>query len=103
MQIPKDAVLLRVFIGENERFDGNADSKSRRFSYFPFGGGVHKCLGQSFAELESILVIAALAQRFRFELEPQQTVKLNTDFALRPRDSLWMKVLKKSAAPALVV
>jgi cytochrome P450 len=86
-----------------ERFDGKADSKSRRFSYFPFGGGAHKCLGLSFAELESILVIAALAQRFRFELEPQQTVKLNTDFALRPRDSLWMKVLKKSAQPALVV
>ena len=86
-----------------ERFDGRADSDRPRFSYFPFGGGAHRCLGESFAELEGILAIAALAQRFRFELEPGPAVRLNADFALRPRDGIWMKVLKKDVPPAPVV
>ena len=78
-----------------ERFEGAADSEMRRFSYFPFGGGTHLCLGQSFADWKYVLIMAVLAQRFRFDLEPNQTVRLNARFALRPQNGIRVKVVAK--------
>jgi cytochrome P450 len=57
-----------------ERFADGASQGRPRFAYFPFGGGPHVCLGQTFATMECVLVLARIAQRFRFELlagEPQ--------------------------------
>lgn len=81
-----------------ERFSGEASSDRPRFSYFPFGGGPHACLGEAFAELESIVVLASLAQRFRFELEPGHTMKMDAGFALRPRHGMGMHVVAKNAS-----
>ena len=76
-----------------ERFSGEASSDRPRFSYFPFGGGPHACLGEAFAEFESILVVASLGQRFRFEPEPGHAMKMDAGFALRPRHGIWMTVV----------
>jgi cytochrome P450 len=78
-----------------ERFLAASEPTSQRFSYFPFGGGAHQCLGESFAELECILVLSALATRFRFRLEPNQAVRPNSRFALRPASGVRVIVLKK--------
>ncbi len=40
------------------------------YAYFPFGGGPRRCIGQAFAMMEAVLVMATLAQRFRF-VEPK--------------------------------
>lgn len=45
-----------------------AESRSRpKFAYFPFGGGARLCIGESFAWTEAILLLATIAQRWRFE------------------------------------
>ncbi len=36
------------------------------YEYFPFGGGVHRCIGMSFALLELQIVLGVLARTFRF-------------------------------------
>jgi cytochrome P450 len=36
------------------------------YEYFPFGGGVHRCLGMSFALLELQIVLGVLVRTFRF-------------------------------------
>jgi cytochrome P450 len=41
-----------------------------RFAYFPFGGGARSCIGENFAWMEFILVVATLAQRWRFTPTP---------------------------------
>jgi cytochrome P450 len=37
-----------------------------KYAYFPFGGGNRVCIGESFAWTEAILLLATIAQRWRF-------------------------------------
>jgi cytochrome P450 len=44
-----------------------AGSRGRpKYAYFPFGGGSRICIGESFAWTEAILLLATIAQRWRF-------------------------------------
>jgi cytochrome P450 len=71
--------------------DGLAD-RLPAGAYFPFGDGPRRCIGQGFALLESALVIASLAQRFRFELESGMTVAPEPLVTLRPRNGIRMTI-----------
>ena len=48
-----------------ERWTPEFESTLPRMAYFPFGAGPRKCIGESFAWMEGVLVIATLAQRWR--------------------------------------
>ena len=37
-----------------------------KYAYFPFGGGTRICIGESFAWTEAILLLATIAQQWRF-------------------------------------
>jgi cytochrome P450 len=63
-----------------------------RFVYFPFGGGGRQCMGEHFAWMEMILVIATFAQRWRLRLAPGQTVATSPGITLRPKGSVPMTV-----------
>ncbi len=54
-----------------------------RFSYFPFGGGIRGCIGESFAWMEGILIIATIAQEWSMRLVPSQRIKLDPAITLR--------------------
>jgi cytochrome P450 len=56
-----------------------------RFAYFPFGGGPRVCIGQHFALLEVVLILARFAQDVRFEREPSPKLELAPVVTLRPR------------------
>jgi cytochrome P450 len=66
-----------------ERFTPEAKAARPRFAYFPFGGGPRQCIGEPFAWMEGVLVLAALAQRwaprpvegFKLELFPSITMR----------------------------
>jgi cytochrome P450 len=59
-------------------------------AYFPFGDGPRRCIGQGFALLESALVIATIAQRFRFRMVPGRTAEPEPLVTLRPKQGIWM-------------
>ena len=63
-----------------------------RFSYFPFGGGIRGCIGESFAWMEGILVIATLARKWEMRKVPTQRVKLDPAITLRPKYGMKMKL-----------
>ena len=62
----------RTYFPEPDRFEPErwrADRNGRpRFSYFPFGGGSRGCMGEAFAWMEGVLLVAVIAQRWRFRL-----------------------------------
>jgi cytochrome P450 len=63
-----------------------------RFSYFPFGGGIRGCIGESFAWMEGILLIATLARKWEMRKIPSQRVKLDPAITLRPKYGMKMKL-----------
>lgn len=48
-----------------ERFIGDAENGRSRFAFIPFGGGPRLCIGNTFAEFETMVIMATLAQQFR--------------------------------------
>ena len=78
-----------------ERFDPDRwtpEFKARlpQFAYFPFGGGPRRCIGESFAWMELVLVLATLAQRWKFDLVPGHPVIPHAAITLRPRHGIAM-------------
>jgi cytochrome P450 len=67
-----------------ERWNEEAISGLPKFAYFPFGGGQRLCIGNTFAMMELVLVLATIAQRFRFRMQPNARVTPAATFTLRP-------------------
>jgi cytochrome P450 len=71
-----------------ERWEGERAKALPKYAYFPFGGGPRLCIGNTFALMEAVLVVATIAQRFRFRLVPGQTVEPSPTFTLRPQSGI---------------
>lgn len=75
-----------------ERFSAEQSAARPRFAFYPFGGGPHLCIGQSFAMLEAQLILAMTMQQFRLELVDRGPVVTKPQVTLRPRNGLWMRL-----------
>lgn len=72
-----------------ERFSAERrEDKSHRFAWEPFGGGVHKCLGMVFANMESKLVLSALLRHFEWTVPLDYTPPMRNDSLPYPVDGL---------------
>ncbi|MEP6789635.1 MAG: cytochrome P450, partial [Acidobacteriota bacterium] len=60
--------------------------------YFPFGGGVRRCIGESFAWTEGILLLATLARKWKLTLVPEQRIDVKPLIVLRPKYGMRMEI-----------
>ena len=67
-----------------ERWLGAETKDLPRCAYFPFGAGPRVCIAQSFAMLETTLLLAAISQRFRLEHVPGAEIRPCATMTLRP-------------------
>jgi len=74
-----------------ERFREDSGRAWPKLAYFPFGGGPRLCIGESFALLEGVLVLAAIVQRWHLTLIPGQAVIPEPWMTLTPRNGILMQ------------
>jgi len=60
------------------------------FAYFPFGGGPRRCIGEGFAWMELVLIVATIAQRWHLELVPGHPVAPQPLITLRAKHGMRM-------------
>jgi cytochrome P450 len=81
-----------------ERFDPtrwceDAGTPARpRWSYFPFGGGSRSCIGESFAWMEGVIVLATIARHWRVVAASPRHPALIPTITLRPKGPLLVRV-----------
>jgi cytochrome P450 len=78
-----------------DRWCENTAAGVPRFAYFPFGGGPRVCIGAGFALMEAALLLAAIAQRFRLRIIPNQRVEPLVGITLRPKHGIHAEVQKR--------
>jgi len=62
------------------------------FTFLPFGASPRNCIGESFAWMEGILVLATIAQLWRLRLVQRQPIEIEPRITLRPRYGVRMVV-----------
>jgi cytochrome P450 len=83
------------FFPDPERFDPERwtpefKAALPRLAYFPFGAGPRQCIGESFAWMELVLVVAAFAQHWKLRLVPGHPVVPRPLVTLRTRHGMRM-------------
>jgi cytochrome P450 len=91
-----------AYFPDPEKFDPDrwltvAAQKLPRFAYFPFGGGPRQCIGSSFANMESVLLLASIARAFKLRVVEDYPVIPTPSFTLRPKHGIRMVVELRSA------
>jgi cytochrome P450 len=79
-----------------ERWTPEFKAKLEPFAYCPFGGGARRCIGESFAWMELVLVLSALAQRWTLRLVPGHPVVPQPVVTLRIKNGLKMTVHQRT-------
>ncbi len=82
-----------------ERWDKEFVKRLPRGAYFPFGDGPRICIGNHFAMLEAVLLLASIGQRFQFRLPAGFELSLAPSVTLRPAKGVPMvlSALNKNA------
>jgi cytochrome P450 len=78
-----------------DRWTDEFKARLPRFSYFPFGGGIRGCIGETFAWMEGILIIATIVQKWSMRLVQGQRIKLDPAITLRPKYGMKMKLIQR--------
>jgi cytochrome P450 len=106
-RIPKKSLVLAspYVIQHDARFWENAESfeperweklsvkeAGNRFIYLPFSKGVRSCIGEGFAWMEGVLLLAILGRRWRLSLAPGQKIGMQAMVTLRPKYGMKMRI-----------
>ena len=100
--IPKDSYVLvsqyamhrdprwfpDPFSFKPERWSSEFKVSIPRYAYFPFGGGPRQCIGEPFAWMEGVLVLATIAQRWQLKLVAGHHTELDALITLRPKHGM---------------
>jgi cytochrome P450 len=70
---------------EPDRWLKDASLNRPKFAFFPFGAGTRVCIGEHFATMEGVLILATIAQQWSPRFVPGQNIQMWPQITLRPR------------------
>ena len=73
-----------------ERWSSEETKNLPRFAYFPFGGGTRRCIGEPFAWMEGVILIATIASKWKMRLVPHQKIVPQALITIRPKNGMNM-------------
>ena len=109
-KIPEKSLVLisQHVTHRDERFWKNADQfqperweklsikeAGNKFIYFPFSKGVRSCIGEGFAWMEGVLLLATLGRKWRLKLLPNQKIVPQAMITLRPKYGMKMRIERR--------
>ena len=89
------------FYPEPEKFDPHAWDKhshglNSKYEFFPFSRGPRSCIGEPFAWMQGTVVLAMIAQNWRFKHVPEHRVELLPLINLRPKYGMMMTLHRRN-------
>lgn len=85
----------RPLVFDPDRWTPEFESNLPHYAYFPFGGGPRVCIGNTFAQLESALVLATIHRRYDVQLASSEPVDVWPSITLRPRGGIPVVVKRR--------
>lgn len=83
------------------RFLTGADASAvHRYAFAPFGGGVHKCLGQQFADMNVKAIMHQLLRRFQWHVPAGYRPRMTWGTGPTPADGLPISLERLACAGA---
>jgi cytochrome P450 len=75
-----------------ERFSKENEKNIPKYAYLPFAAGPRVCIGNGFAMMEAVLVLATIARKYQLRLVPGQHIEPEPVLTLRPSAPVMMKL-----------
>jgi cytochrome P450 len=79
-----------------QRWTPEAKAARPKFSYFPFGAGPRQCIGEGFAWMEGVLLLAALTQQWKARLLSEDPIEKMAAITLRPKNPVMVRLERRS-------
>ncbi|TAJ74525.1 MAG: cytochrome P450 [Phenylobacterium sp.] len=73
-----------------DRFAPDESAGRHRFAYLPFGGGPRVCIGQTFALIEAVAILATLVRGATLEPDPGHRIRPVMRVSMRPQGGMPM-------------
>lgn len=73
-----------------DRFSAEESAGRHRFAYLPFGGGPRVCIGQTFALIEAVAILATLVRATTLEPDPGHRIRPVMRVSMRPQGGMPM-------------
>ncbi len=79
-----------------ERWENDLEKRLPRGVYIPFGDGPRICIGKGFAMMEAVLILATVAQKYKFKLVEDHLIVPQPSITLRPEHGIKVEITKRN-------
>lgn len=89
-------VFVNPLTFDPQRFAPENKARLPQFSYVPFGGGAHLCIGMPFAQAELKLLLAHILLNWRIEPANAKPIAMRYNPTLAPKHGIPLRVWRRS-------